>query len=208
MLNTMEASVLSNPAAPISCNSGQISEENTTITFRCRDRHFRDAVACDQSGTTLFALGTRSLWTSWSYRRTLRTTDGKHILDIRQHHSKTKEWVAEDSQGRQVCLVKDGVSKIAKATSMQAQIFAEEVVGGHVVVDMQSSDHAGSKTVFRVGEAVIAEMSILENNDLSFLGKRGLERSAWSIRIAAGVDVAIILALAYCRALVLHAWRR
>jgi hypothetical protein len=103
---------------------------------------------------------------------------------------------------------RSGFSKIAKATSMQAQIAADEVVGGHIVIDMQSSDHAGSKTVFRVGQAAIAEMSIVENNDLSFIGKRGLERSAWSIRIAGGVDVALILALAYCRALVLHAWRR
>jgi hypothetical protein len=205
----MGDTVLSQPPFPISCNSGHISKEDTTITFRCHDRHFRDAVACDESGKTLFTLGASSLWTSWSLRRTLRSAaDDKHILDVRQHNQKWKEWVVEDPQGRQLCLVKDGVSKIAKATSMQAQVFAEEAVGGHVVVDMQSSDHAGSKTIFRVGEAIIAEMSILENNDLSFLGKRGLERSAWSIRIAGGIDIAIILALAYCRALVLHAWRR
>jgi hypothetical protein len=119
-----------------------------------------------------------------------------------------KEWVVEDPQGRQLCLVKDGVSKVGKATAMQAQVVAEEVVGGHVVVDIHSSDHAGTKTVFRVGEAIIAEMSILENNDISFLGSKGLERSAWRIRIASGVDVALILALAYCRAMVLHLWRR
>jgi hypothetical protein len=51
-------------------------------------------------------------------------------------------------------------------------------------------------------------MAILENNDISFLSNRGLERSAWSIRIAGGIDVALVLALAYCRAMVLHAWRR
>lgn len=91
---------------------------------------------------------------------------------------------------------------------MQAQVVAEEVVGGHIIVDMQSSDRAGTKTVFRVGEMAIGEMSILENNDLSFLGTRGLDRSVWKIHLAAGVDIALILALAYCRAEVLHAWRR
>jgi hypothetical protein len=205
----MEVNILSKPSTPISCNSGHISKENTTITFRCPDRHFRDAVASDENKEPLFTLGAKGLWSSWSMRRSLRSaTDDKHILDVRQYNQKWKEWVVEDPQGRQLCLVKDGVSKIAKATSMQAQIAADEVVGGHIVINMQSSDHAGSKTVFRVGQAAIAEMSIVENNDLSFIGKRGLERSAWSIRIAGGVDVALILALAYCRALVLHAWRR
>jgi hypothetical protein len=200
---------LSQPAVPISCNSGHVSNTNTTITFRCHDRLFRDAVACDDNGSKLFTLGAGSVWTSWSMRRTLRSAaDDKHILDVRHHNSKYKEWVAEDPQGRQLCLVKDGVSKVGKATCMQAQIVAEEVVGGHIIVDMQSIDHAGSKTVFRVGEEAIAEMSLVENNDLSFLGTRGLDRSAWKIRLAAGVDIALILALAYCRAEVLHAWRR
>jgi len=205
----MEGIRLSQPAVPISCNSGHISSVNSTITFRCHDKHFRDAVACDESGAELFTLGANSLWSSWSMRRTLRSVDnGRHILDVRHHNSKMKEWVVENPQGRQLCLVKDGVSKLGKATAMQAQIAAEEVVGGHVVVDMQSSDHAGSKTVISVGETAIAEMSLVENNDLSFLGTRGLDRSAWKIRMAAGVDVALILTLAYCRAEVLHAWRR
>jgi hypothetical protein len=186
-----------------------MSEENTTITFRCPDRYLRDAVASNENGNILFTLGAKGLLSSWSVRRTLRSAaDDKHILDVRFHNSKMKEWVVEDPQGRQLCLVKDGVSKVGKATAMQAQVVAEEVVGGHVVVDIHSSDHAGTKTVFRVGEAIIAEMSILENNDISFLGSKGLERSAWRIRIASGVDVALILALAYCRAMVLHLWRR
>jgi hypothetical protein len=204
----MEDTILSRPPVPISCNSGHMPKETTTITFRCRDRHFRDAVACDEGGETLFQFGAKGLWSSWSYRRTLRSADDKHILDVRFHNSKMKEWVVEDPQGRELCLIKDGVSKAGKATSMQAQVIAEEVVGGHVVVDIQSSDHAETKTVFQVGEAIVAEMTILENNDLSFLGSKGLERSAWSLRIAGGVDVALVLALAYCRAMVLHAWRR
>jgi hypothetical protein len=205
----MEDIRLSQPAVPISCDSGYVSKTNSTITFRCHDKHFRDAVACDENGNTWFKLGADSLWTSWSLRRTLRSAaDDKHILDVRHHNSKYKEWVAEDPQGRRLCLVKDSVSKVGKATSMQAQVVAKEVVGDHIIVDMQSSDRAGTKTVFRVGEVAIAEMNIVENNDLSFLGTRGLDRSVWKIRLAAGVDIALILALAYCRAEVLHIWRR
>ena len=206
----MTDTTLSQPPVPISSNSGHISKEPTTLTFRCRDRHFRDAVACDENGDPLFTLGASSLWTSWSYRRTLRSAadDNKHVLDVRLHNSKLKEWVVEDPQGAQLCLVKDGVSKVGKATSMRAQIAVEGIVGGFVGVDIQSSDHAGTKSVFKVGEVVFAEMTILENNDLSFLGSRGLERSAWSIRVAGGVDLALVVALAYCRAMVLHAWRR
>ena len=204
----MGDTVLSQPPAPISCNSGHMSKGNTTVTFRCPDRYLRDAVASNENGNILFTLGAKGLLSSWSVRRTLRSAaDDKHILDVRFHNSKMKEWVVEDPQGRQLCLVKDGVSMVGKATSMQAQVVAEEVVGGHLVVDIQSSDHSDTKTVFRVGDAIIAEMSILENNDISFLGSKGLERSAWRIRIASGVDVALILALAYCRAMVLHLWR-
>jgi hypothetical protein len=200
---------LSPPPAPISCDSGHMSKENTTITFRCHDRHFRDAVACYENGTTLFTLAAGGIWNSWSLRRTLRSAaDDKHILDVRHHNSKLKEWVVEDPQSRQLCLVKDGLSKITQATTMQEQVTTEQVVGGHIVVDMQSSDRAGLSTVFRVGEVAIAEMNLVENNDLLFLGTRGLDRTAWKIRIAAGVDIALILALGYCRAEVLHAWRR
>jgi hypothetical protein len=205
----MEDIRLTQLAVPISCDSGHVSKVESTITFRCHDKHFRDAVACDENGKTLFTLGADSLWTSWSLRRTLRSSaDKQHILDVRHHNSKYKEWVVEDPKGRQLCLVKDSVSKVGKATSMQAQVVAEEVVGGHIIVDIQSSDRAGTQTVFRVGEVAIAEMTIVENNDLSFLDTRGLDRSSWKIRLAAGVDIALILALAYCRAEVLHAWRR
>ena len=94
----MTDTTLSQPPVPISSNSGHISKEPTTLTFRCRDRHFRDAVACDENGDPLFTLGASSLWTSWSYRRTLRSAadDNKHVLDVRLHNSKLKEWVVED----------------------------------------------------------------------------------------------------------------
>jgi len=204
----MEDVHLSQPAVPVTCDSSHISKTETTITFRCHDRHFRDAVACDEDGKTLFTLGADSLWTSWSLRRTLRSAaDNKHILDIRHHNSRAREWVAEDPQGYQLCMAKDSVSKVGRATSIQAQVVAKEVVGGHVTVDMQSFDRAGTRTVFLVEEVAIAEMVIVENNDLMFLGTRGLDRSVWKTRLAAGIDVALILALAYCRAEVSHAWR-
>lgn len=81
-------------------------------------------------------------------------------------------------------------------------------MGGHVAVDMHSIDRRGTRSTFEVEGAVIAEMHLIENNDLTFLDKRGIDRSAWKIDIAGGVDIALILALAYCRAEVLHAWRR
>jgi hypothetical protein len=182
----MEETTLSLSSVPITCNTGHTSEELTTLTFRCRDIHFRDAVACDPNGETLFTLGANSLWTSWSLRLTLRSApDDKHILDVSNYNSKIKEWVVKDPQGRRLCLVKDVVSKIGKATVMQAQLSVEDVGGGHVVVvDMPSSDHAGSRTVLRVEEAAIAEMGILENNDLEFLGSWGFERSIWKFGAA------------------------
>ncbi|KAM0717894.1 hypothetical protein Q7P37_006226 [Cladosporium fusiforme] len=148
------------------------------------------------------------IFSSWSVRRTLKDANERHILDIRHYKSSMSQWIVEDPNGKQLCLVKESESKVPKATAMQAQVTAEDVVGGHVTVDIQSSDHAGSITTFHVEGKAIAEMHLVQNNDISFLGQKGLDRSAWKIHVVGGVDMALILALAYCRAYILHAWRR
>jgi hypothetical protein len=48
----------------------------------------------------------------------------------------------------------------------------------------------------------------VRNNDLSFLGRRGLDRSGWKLKVVAGTDLAMVAALAVCRAEVLHVYRR
>lgn len=200
--------VLSRPSVPVTCNSGHVSQAKCSIIFRCHDRHFRDAVVHDESGDLLFTLGAKGIFSSWSVRRTLRDADEKHILDVRHYKSNIKEWIIEDPKGNQLCLVKDEVSKVEKITSLHAQVTAENVVGGHFTVNMQSVDRAGTKTTLEVEGAVIAEMHLVENNDINFLDKRGIDRSAWRIEVAGGVDLALVIALAYCRAEISHAWRR
>lgn len=204
-LPIMDDTTLHTPTANISCNSGYISTGERTVTFQCHDKQFRDAVVLDESGNTLFKFHAKGTFSSWSVRRSLMGADEKHILDVRHYKSGLHEWIAEDPQGKQLCLVKDAAGKI---TSLQAQVTAEDVIGGHVEVSAQSSDHAGTNTIFKVGDGVVAEMRLMENNDMSFLNWRRLDRSVWKIRIAGGVDLAMIVVLAYCRAEILHAWRR
>lgn len=204
----MDDVTLEQPPVPISCGSDHISGPNCTITLRCHDRLFRDAEFCHENGDKLFSINGGNWLSSWSVRRTFKDTNEKHILDVRHYKSSMRQWVIEDPQGKQLCLVKEGTKLQGATTTMQAQITAEDVVGGHVALDIHSTDHAGTTTIFRVEGKAIAEMRLVENNDVSFLSQRGLDRTAWKIRVAENVDLALILALAYARAYVNHIWRR
>lgn len=195
-------SALEPPPVPVSFGSGYVVKGDCTLEIRCHDRFFRDAVVCDENGDKLFAMEA-NLFTSWSVRRTLRDTAGHHVLDIRHYKTKLKEYIVEDPEGRELCIIKDGVQ--GKLTAVEVQVTAEK---SNVTVSIRSFDHAGTKTVFEVEGVVIAEMVLTENNDVSFLHRRGLDRTVWRLRIVGGVDMALVLALAFCRAEISHAWRR
>lgn len=103
--------------------------------------------------------------------------------------------------------MKDGFTRQlwqGKFTTVDALLSDASAVG----VSLRALDQAGITTVFQVENAVIAEMRLVENNDVNFLDIRGLDRSVWELRVVGGVDLALILALAFCRAAVCHMWRR
>ena len=199
------ASVLESPPVPVSFGSGYIVKGESTLEIQCHDRFFRDAVVIDENGDKIFALEAKDPFTSWSVRRTLRDAMGRPVLDLRHYKSKMKQWVVEDPQGRELCTIKDGVLTSRKFTAAHALVPTDS---GQVNVSMRSFDHAGTKTVFEVEGAPIAEMLLTENNDTSFLHKHGLDRTLWKLRVAPGIDMALILALAFCRAEISHVWRR
>lgn len=177
------------------------------IGMRCHDRHFRDTVFLDNSGAEILALDCSGMFTSWSLRRTLRDAAGLQVLHIRHAGTATLEqWNVEDAQGKQICLAKGSKEAKSGATTIAAKVLKED--GEGYGVDIQSADHAGIETMFKVDGVVVAEMTLVTNNDLSLLGRRGLDRSGWKLKVKAGTDLALVAALAVCRAEVLHAWRR
>lgn len=187
--------------------NGYVVETDCEIDMRCHDRHFRDTVFLDSSGATVFALDCPGLFTSWSLRRWLRDAAGLQVLQVR-HAGKTtlEQWTIEDVHGKQLCSAKGSKTLKSGATKIQAKVLAGE--GAEFDIDIQSADHAGISTIFQVDGVNIAEMLLMKNNDLSFLDRRGLDRSTWKLKVKAETDLALVAALAVCRAEVLHAWRR
>ena len=178
--------------------------------MRCHDRHFRDTVFLDAgSGAEIFALDVPTLFTSWSMRRTVRDAAGLQVLHIRHKTSGTsivENWIIEDALGKQICSAKGKKESKSGATTIEAKVSTGE--GAEFSIDIQSGDHAGTETTFKVDDITVAEMLLVTNNDLSLLSRRGLDRSGWRLNVRAGLDLALVAALAVCRAEVLHAWRR
>ena len=205
LMSSDPVSILHAPLTSVSIGSGHISATECTLKIRCRDRYFRDTEVCDVDGHKLFVLEAKGPFMSWSIRRTLKDSSGNHILDLRHYKSKLKQWIVEDPTGRELCLVKDGVVPGSRFTAVDAQVSVEV---NNVTISLRSFDHAGTKTHFEVDGVVIAEMLLTDNNDVSFLHRQDLERTSWRLRIAGGVDLPLVLALAFCRAEISHAWRR
>jgi uncharacterized protein YxjI len=181
------------PTITFASQDSYILTTDSTIEMQCHDRHFRDTVFVDPSGTKLFALDSPALFTSWHVRRSLRDAAGLQVLQIR-HAGNTllEHWYIEDARGKQLCEA--------------GKVLVGD--GREVAVDVRAGDHAGSETIFRVDGEVVAEMVLVINNDLSFLGRKGLDRSGWRLKVVKGADLAMVAALAVCRAEVLHVYRR
>jgi hypothetical protein len=191
---------------PISLDANYITTTPRTLGLRCHDRHFRDAIVCDESGDKLFDFTAKDIGTSWTLRRSLvDSKSGKHILDLRHTKMSLNSWIIEDDSGVEVCKIKD-VTTLSRFTAVEVQLLANN--SNNAVIQMKSFDKAGSRTSFLVDGVVVAEMTLTDNNDAAFLHKRGLDRTNWVLEVAEGVDVAFIVGLAFARAEISHAWRR
>jgi hypothetical protein len=130
---------------------------------------------------------------------------GKHILDLRHTKMSFNSWIIEDDSGVEICKIKD-VTTLSRFTAVEVQPFANN--SNNTGIQMKSFDKAGSRTSFLVDGVVIAEMTLTDDNDAAFLHKRGLDRTNWVLEVAEGIDVALIVGLAFARAEISHAWRR
>lgn len=187
-------------------NNNYIADRTRTLGLRCPDRHFRDAVVCDETGATLFDFAAKGLGTSWTLRRSLfDSKTSQHILDLRHTKTNLKTWILEDDSGNEVCRIGD-VSSSSGFTAVDVQMLGNEDDG--VVLEMRCFDRAGSRMSFQSDGVVVAELTLMDNNDASFLHRRGLDRTTWKLEVAKGVDITLVIGLAFARAEIMHAWRR
>lgn len=91
-------------------------------------------------------------------------------------------------------------------TAVDAEVLGND--SEQVTIGMRCFDKAGSRTSLQSDGVVIAELTLMDNNDASFLHKRGLDRTTWKLEVAKGVDITLVVGLAFARAEIMHAWRR
>ncbi|TIA33519.1 hypothetical protein D6C78_07493 [Aureobasidium pullulans] len=96
------ASTLQPPPASFSLNSEHIAKTHRTLGLRCRDRYFRDAMVCDETGTKLYAFTAKDLGSSWSLRRSLvDANSGAHLLDLRHTNWSVNKWIIENTAAKE-----------------------------------------------------------------------------------------------------------
>lgn len=88
-------------------------------------------------------------------------------------------WVLEDVSGNEVCKIKDVTSSSAFSgstfTAVDVQVLANG--GEEVTIEIRSFNQAGTRTSFQSDGVGFAELTLMDNNDMAMLPRRGLDRT-------------------------------
>ena len=114
---------------------------------------------------------------------------GNHLLDIRHQNMDMllRHWYIEDPDGKKVAQVKR-----SSMLAMQVANVDMEVFQGERKLQMRQKDLGAISTYVSVGGATVAEIALVENNATFFNKQLGMDRSAWKIRVAEGMDLAVV----------------
>jgi hypothetical protein len=176
--------------SPVTILDGHVTEGETTITMRCHDRTFKTVTILTSDNQPLFTVDGKGSG-SISWQRTIRGTDGVALFDLRHPNWGMKNlWTVKRPSGRDLCSLKH-VEYLGKARSaLDMTVFNESDIGAEVMVKIQPKDASALTTVVRVGEVAIAEIRIVEDNDVVDL--KGKDRTVWQARIAGGIDLGVV----------------
>ncbi|KAI1377694.1 hypothetical protein F4677DRAFT_45302 [Hypoxylon crocopeplum] len=194
------------PNPPLIMLGGHMSQHETELIIRCHDRIFRKVSASDHSGQALFRVEGARFGTSWSWRRKVfdSVTD-KHLFDVRHENFDIKnKWVVETPDALQLCSLVHKAQLTSNHSSINVTVRTE--AGEQVLVVMRQVDRSALTVIISIGDTTIATIQKTEDNDITFLGNK--DRSVWKARVAAGVDLKLIMAIALCRAEMGHLWRQ
>ncbi|KAF4549125.1 Hypothetical protein D9617_23g005400 [Elsinoe fawcettii] len=193
---------------PATLATQYITSSPRKLEIRCPDRFLRDCTVKDKdNGQLLFTLSSATINHSLSLRKTLVDASGHEVLLVRFSTTLkyTGERLIECPPGTEVARTRH--SKVDPGRRVRQEVTLK-TEGGEVVVAAEAKDAAGLTTRFFVGNEEIAELLMVENNDLEGLHDKGLDRSGWRLTVAAGVDLALILAITFDRIEGQHAYRR
>ncbi|KAI0434848.1 hypothetical protein F5Y09DRAFT_337244 [Xylaria sp. FL1042] len=199
---------LESPSPPVNILGDHISQGETTLTLHCHDSTFKKATAVDAEGNPVFRVEGTSWGTSWSWRRKVfDAIDNRHLFDFRHESLDLKNrWVVEDTTGRKLCSLVHKSQLTTNHSAVDATV--RTVAGEDVLVIMRPRDGAALTTTVSVSDGVvIATISkVVDNTKKLFRGEQ--DNSVWELRVAAATDLAMIIALALCRAEMGHVWKQ
>ena len=174
---------------PLTFSNVPIANEEISIFVKCHDRLFSNVTVVDEKGEGLFIGGGPGPMKSWSWRRHVKDTSGEPIFDLRHHGAAMKNlWTVESPEGHHIADLKQVSSK--RRSDLDMVIANGKAEQDSVVLQMRQKDRSGITTQVFFGNAPVAELQLQKSNDVSDLNQ--VDRSSWKVRIAGGVDPAIV----------------
>jgi hypothetical protein len=185
------ATVLEFCSLPLKFSDVPITNKEITIFVKCHDRMFTDVTVLDEQGQELFLGGGPGPSKSWSWRRQVKDTSGVPIFDLRHHGMGMKNlWTVESPDGYRMAELKHASSKHRSDLDMVVANGKGKEDDADVMLQVRQKDNSGITTRVFFQNACIAELQLEESNDISDLSE--VDRSAWKVRVAGGVDPAVV----------------
>jgi hypothetical protein len=180
---------LKSPEPPVNLLSDHVSSRETTLMVHCHDSNFKKVTVMGEDGQALFHTEGTTFGTSWSWRRKVVDSSGRHLYDFRHNSLDIKMgWVVETPDGRRICSLvhKNFMKKGHAAISATVRTTA----GDDVLVEMTPHDLAALTTTIDVDGCSIAAITKVEDNNAVYRG--GKDRTVWKVKVAAGVDLSLV----------------
>jgi hypothetical protein len=181
---------------PLKFSDIPISSQEISIFVRCHDRLFSKVTVVDEKDQELFVGGGPGPMKSWSWRRQVKDTSGVPIFDLRHHGSGMKNlWTVESPDGHRMAELKHVSS--ARRSDIDMVVTNGKDKEDDVVLQIRQKDQSAITTQVFFKSTCIAELQLQESNDISDLSH--VDRSSWKVRIAGGVDPAVVSPLILIR---------
>ncbi|KAI0390907.1 hypothetical protein F5Y17DRAFT_37068 [Xylariaceae sp. FL0594] len=197
---------LESPNPPVNVLEGYVTQQETRLIVTCHDRVFEKVTVTDGDKKPLFRIEGTKWGTSWSWRRKAFDANGNnHLFDFRHESVSLKNnWVIEDPSGRKLASLVHKSQVTSEHSAINATV--RTITGEDVLVQMRQHDRAALMTTISTGDTPIASIQKVIDNTKA--RKSGVVQTVWDVRVAAGVDLSMILMLALCRAEMAHVWKQ
>jgi hypothetical protein len=167
-----------------------------TLKIHCHDRTFKSVDVIDSStGHQIFHISSPGA-TSFSWRRSISTSSGEHLFDLRHKgYAMLNDWSVESpSSGNRIASLKHVKVFEARNRSMLDAVIHGNSVADDVgeTIEIRPKDRGAITTCIKYKGVEMATILNIEANDVYRLEKNGLDRTVWEAHINAGVDLSFV----------------